>query len=272
MQELERGKGILSYDFAGAKVRAMNVEGKPWFVGNDLAGVLQYERVGDALSLHVAEEDKESLTYKAFGKNQKAGFRELWQGNDFSNKTIVNESGMYSLIFGSKMPEAKKFKYWVTSEVLPDIRKHGAYLTENTLDRVLGDPDFMIGLLQNLKKERSQKEKYEKQLVEQESQVLFANTITATESDIKVGALANMMQAHGTDIGQNRLFARMRDDGWLIKSGRDRNMPTQRAVKAKYLVVHTTVGTTKYGTYKENRVTMVTPKGQEYFVNRYTKK
>lgn len=269
MENIAQGNMILNYDFAGATVRAINIEGEPWFVGNDLAGVLQYTNSSKAMIDHVDVEDKKTLIYKDYNETLLSN---LWSGNDYRPKIIVNESGLYSLMISSKMPEAKKFKHWVTSEVLPDIRKHGAYLTENTLDRVLGDPDFMIGLLQNLKEERSQKERYEKQLVEQESQVLFANTITATESDIKVGALANMMQAHGTDIGQNRLFARMRDDGWLIKSGRDRNMPTQRAVKSKYLVVHTTVGTTKYGTYKENRVTMVTPKGQEYFVNKYTKK
>lgn len=139
---------IQAFDFEGKRVRAINLEGEPFFVGKDVAEVLGYSNTRDALSKHVDDEDKKILT------SQNATLENM------PNRGLqaVNESGLYSLILSSKLPAAKKFKHWVTSEVLPAIRKHGAYATPETIESILANPDNGIKLLQALKDERSQKE------------------------------------------------------------------------------------------------------------------
>ena len=111
------------FNFNGSEVRTLVIDDEPYFVGNDVAKILGYQRVGDALKQHIDSDERKTLTYKAFGDLVQS----LWKDNDFSNKTVITESGVYSLIFGSELPSAKKFKRWVTSEVLPAIRKTGAY-------------------------------------------------------------------------------------------------------------------------------------------------
>lgn len=118
-------------------------QGEPWFVGKDVAEVLKYKRTADALKVHVDEEDK--------------GVGEIQTPGGKQKMTVINESGLYALIFSSKMKKAKEFKHWVTSEVLPSIRKHGAYATEDVLDKVLDNPDFGIELLNALKDERKKR-------------------------------------------------------------------------------------------------------------------
>lgn len=111
------------FNFNGSEVRTLVIDDEPYFVGNDVARILGYQRVGDALKQHVDSDERQTLTYKAFGDLAQS----LWKDNDFSNKTVITESGVYSLIFGSELPNAKQFKHWVTHEVLPAIRKTGAY-------------------------------------------------------------------------------------------------------------------------------------------------
>ena len=133
------------------QVRALELDGNPYFLNADIARALGYSNVYDALRQHVDKEDRRTLDFKGFSQIA----RSLWNGeNDFSNKIVINESGVYSLIMGSKLKSAKRFKHWVTSEVLPSIRKHGAYATSDTIDRMIGDPDFGIRLLNELKSER----------------------------------------------------------------------------------------------------------------------
>lgn len=115
------------FSFEETQVRILTIDGEPWFVGNDVASVLGYKRSAKAIQDHVDEEDVETLEYKACPE---MGLAKLWSGNDFSDKKLVNESGLYSLILSSKLPAAKKFNRWVTSVVLPSIRKHGAYMTD----------------------------------------------------------------------------------------------------------------------------------------------
>lgn len=121
------------YNFKGQDVRTVTIDSEPYFVGNDVANILGYKRPGDAIKQHIDEEDRKTLTYKAFGDLEP----NLWQGSDFSNKTFITESGVYALIFGSELPQAKQFKRWVTSEVLPAIRKHGGYVSDESLAKRL---------------------------------------------------------------------------------------------------------------------------------------
>ncbi|MDD4805132.1 MAG: BRO family protein, partial [Candidatus Pacebacteria bacterium] len=149
---------FINQDFG--EVRGLEYQNQPWLVGKDVATILGYKSTANALKRHVDEDDK--LTH-CFGDSGQQ--REMY---------IINESGFYSLVFGSKLPTAKKFKHWVTSEVLPSIRKHGIYATEGTLDSMLNNPDFGIRLLTELKTEREQRKQLETQLQRQKPLIDFA--------------------------------------------------------------------------------------------------
>lgn len=138
-------------------VRVVQVDGESWFVGRDVADALGYTNTRDALSKHVGNEDKNTVAIR--------------DGKGNPNQTIINESGMYSLIFGSKLPQAKEFKRWVTHEILPSIRKHGAYLTDNVLEEALTSPDFLIQLATQLKTEKEARLKAEQKTIEQEKTI-----------------------------------------------------------------------------------------------------
>lgn len=141
-------------------VRTLCLDGDVCFIGKDVATILGYSNVNKAIQMHVDDEDKKVLDYKGFSHFGTT----LWSGNDFSNKTIINESGLYSLVLSSKLPNAKKFKRWVTSEVLPSIRKHGAYMTEQTIAKALASPDFLIQLANQLKAEQEKNKQLETQV------------------------------------------------------------------------------------------------------------
>lgn len=141
------------FDFNGGKVRAVMIDDEPFFVGRDVAKILGYKDLNRAVNQHVDREDRKSLSRKAWGD-----LVPLWEtANDWANKVMVSEAGVYSLIFNSKLPTAKKFKRWVTSEVLPSIRKSGAYFTPTTIDDLIADPDMFIELLTQLKQEQTKK-------------------------------------------------------------------------------------------------------------------
>lgn len=140
-------------------VRVIEVDSEPWFVGKDVAEALGYSNTTKAVQMHVDGEDKKTLDFKSFSQNGIG----LWEKNDYSDKVVINESGVYSLVFSSKLESAKKFKHWVTSEVLPSLRKHGVYATPVTLDNMIADPDFAIRLLTELKEERKRSKELEEQ-------------------------------------------------------------------------------------------------------------
>ena len=148
---------LTNFNFEGARIRTLTIGEEPYFVGKDVAVVLGYRDTADALKKHVDDEDKLTRQFADSGQR-----REM---------KVINESGLYSLILSSKLPTAKRFKRWVTSEVLPAIRKHGAYATEDTIDRILGDPDFGIRLLQDLKTEREIRKALEVQNAIQTQQI-----------------------------------------------------------------------------------------------------
>ena len=133
------------------EVRVVEVNNEPYFVGKDITEVLGYKNPSKAINDHCDEDNYKVLTYKALNETLLAS---LWNGNDYSNKVIINEFGVYELILGSKLPSAKAFRKWITSDVLPSIRKNGAYMTESTIERALAEPDFLIQLAQQLKEEK----------------------------------------------------------------------------------------------------------------------
>lgn len=183
--------------------------------------------------------------------------------------TIINESGLYSLILSSKLSTAKRFKRWVTNDVLPAIHKHGAYMTEETIEKAITSPDFLIKLATNLKEEKEKRLAAERQIEADRPKVTFANAVNVSKDGMLIGMLAKLLHQNGVDIGQKRLFQWMRDNGYLMKSGADRNMPTQKARELGLFKVKERAIDNPDGSVRRTRTTLVTGKGQEYFINKF---
>lgn len=181
--------------------------------------------------------------------------------------TIINESGLYSLILSSKLPNAKRFKRWVTSEVLPAIRKTGMYAKEELLE----NPDLAIQAFQQLKEEREKRKLLESKVEEQKPKVLFADSVESSESSILIGDLAKLIKQNGHDIGQNRLFEWLRTNDYLIKGGERKNMPTQKSMDMKLFEVKERTVNNPDGSIRVTKTTKVTGKGQIYFINLFLK-
>lgn len=237
------------------EVRTVVINDEPWFVGKDVAAALGYSNPRKALNDHVDDEDKGVTKCDTLG-----GAQEM---------TIINESGLYSLVLSSKLPTAKKFKRWVTSEVLPTIRKHGAYATEDTLEKMLASPDFGIKLLTELKSEQEKRKAAEATIEEQKPKVLFAQAVETSKTSILVIDLAKVIKQNGVDIGQNRLYSWLRNNGYLEKSGSSKNMPTQKSMNMKLFEIKEGHYIDGGGNNVTTRTTKVTGKGQVYFVNKF---
>lgn len=238
-------------------VRTLTINHEPWFVGKDVAEILGYAKPENAIANHVDEEDKTSTLIQGSGSNYK------------SKAIIINESGLYSLVLSSKLPSAKEFKRWITHEVIPAIRQHGAYMTPEVIQKSLQDPDFMIQILQNLKQVQERNRALEADNQRMRPKEIFADAVSVSKDGILVGALAKLIHQNGVEIGQKRLFQWLRDHGYLMKSGADKNMPTQRdrdmdLFKAKERTINNPDGSVRL-----TRTTLVTGKGQQYFVNKF---
>ena len=236
-------------------LRGVEIDGESWLVGKDVAERLGYKDTSDALKKHVDEEDKLTRRFADSGQN-----REMY---------VINESGLYSLVLGSKLPNAKKFKRWVTSEVLPAIRKHGGYLTAEKVEEALLNPDVLIRLATELKDEREARRALESKVAEDAPKVLFAQAVEQAENSILVGDLAKLIKQNGTDIGQKRLFERLRAEGYLGTRGENYNMPTQRAMEMQLFRISERTINNPDGSVRLTRTVKVTGKGQVYFINRY---
>lgn len=242
------------FEFKDIQVRTLLVNNEPFFVAKDVADVLGYTNSRKAVQDHVDEKDKGVTKCDTLGGKQ--------------NLTVINESGVYSLIFSSKLPAAKSFKRWVTTEVLPNIRKHGAHLTPDTIEKVLTDPDTIIQIATQLKEERAKRMQAEVVIEQQKPKVLFADAVEASDSSILIGQLAKLITQNGLRIGQNNLFKWLRDQGYLGRKGAHYNEPTQYAVERGWFeVVERTVPKSD-GSVRITRTTKVTGKGQIYFINK----
>lgn len=240
------------FNFHGQTVRTVTVNNETYFVGKDVADILGYSNSRDALSKHVDSDDKLTSQIATAGQNR--------------NQTIINESGLYSLILSSKLPQAKEFKRWVTSEVLPTIRKNGMFATDELLD----NPDFAIATLQKLKEEREAKRQLEAQIEADKPKVIFADAVSASKSSILIGELAKLLKQNGIDIGQNKLFQWLRLNGYLInRKGESWNQPTQRSMELGLFQLKKTNINHPDGHTTVNTTTKVTGKGQQYFVNKF---
>ena len=190
--------------------------------------------------------------------------------------TFITESGLYDVIIRSDSEKAKPFRKWVTSEVLPSIRKHGAYMTNETLEKALTSPDFLIQLATNLKEEKQkrieaeQKAEVAEQKIQQDApKVLFADAVSTSQRSCLVAELAKILQQNGVNIGQNRLFSWMRENGYLCQKGDYYNQPTQKAMKLGLFELKKTSITKPDGSVLVTTTTKVTGKGQIYFVEKF---
>lgn len=236
------------------EVRTVSIDGEPWFVGRDIALALGYSNTKDALAKHVDDDDK-----KMGSQNATPSIKDSLGRDQYP--VFINESGLYSLVLSSKLPTAKKFKRWVTSEVLPTIRKTGGYHVPQSPEEQMAQ-----GLLaaQKLLAEK------DKRIEEMRPKEIFADAVSVSKTDILIGDLAKLIKQNGRDIGQKRLFSWLREKGYLIKrKGLDWNMPTQRAMEMKLFRVKETVVTHADGHTTVSKTTKVTGKGQVYFVNKF---
>ena len=231
------------------KVRVLEIENEPWFVAKDVCDILELSNLSVALK-NLDEDERTKLNLGRQG-----------------NTNLINESGLYALVVRSRKPEAKKFRKWITSEVLPSIRKHGVYMTDNILNQVLDNPDFLIGLLTNLKEEKEKRQKLEKEKEENKPLVDFATRILDKGENILVREVAKIASDEGYSIGERRLYNKLREWGYVCKSSTE---ATQYAIDKGYMVVITRVIDTPYG-HKQVHTSLVTPRGQVNIVERLIK-
>jgi len=252
---MEENKMTLFTNEELGNVRALEIDGEPYFVGKDVANILGYQNGSRDINRHVDEEDRHKVM--------------LFDGNQDKETIIINESGLYSLILSSKLPKAKEFKHWITAEVLPVIRKTGGYVndTKQFVDYYFADCNTYgreaITLMLNETKRMAN------QLKAQAPKVLFAEAVEGSKTSIPVGDLAKLIKQNGVDIGQNRLFSWLRMNDYLIKSGDRKNMPTQKSMDLGLFEVKISTFYRPDGTVDIAKTPKVTGKGQTYLINKF---
>lgn len=233
-------------------IRTIQLDGEPWFVAADVCKALE---LSSTATRRLDDDEKGLRSMQTLGGNQ-----------DIS---IVNESGLYSLVLGSRKPEAKAFKRWITHEVIPAIRKHGAYMDTKTIEEVLLSPETIIKIATQLKEEKEKRVALEKENVELRPKAAYCDLLTSASNAVPIKELSVFLCKSGVMIGRNKLFALLRQDGYLCKDGASYNLPTQRALDAGYLIA-------KQSAYFVNRVpqlgrtTYVTAKGKAFFLKKYS--
>ena len=233
------------------EVRTIEENGAVLFCGSDVAKALGYSNPSKALSDHC-----KGVTKRYTPTN--SGTQEM---------SFIPESDLYRLVFSSKLPTAEKFTDWVTSEVLPTIRRHGMYATPDTVEKMLADPDTTIKLLETIKQERAARLALEAQAEADKPKIIFADAVSASHTSILVGDLAKLLRQNGVEIGQNRLFSFLREKGYLCSQGERYNLPTQRSMDRGWFQVKETTINQPNGSVRITRTVKVTGKGQQYFIN-----
>ena len=225
-------------------VRIILQDNEPWFVAKDVCDCLEIKNTTDAL--------------KRLDDDERARFNLGRQGET----NVINEYGLYSLVLSSRKPEAKEFKRWITHDVLPSLRKYGTYSMD--IPRTL--PDALKAYASEIEAHNQTKALLE----EQKPKVIFADAVSASDTDILIGDLAKLLSQNGYAVGQNRLFEQLRNDGFLIsRKGNSYNMPTQRAMEMGLFRIKETAITHSDGRVSLNKTPKVTGKGQQYFINRF---
>lgn len=248
---------IQQFDFRGASLRTLTDEaGEPWFVLKDCMSILDLGNPTETVKMFDDDEFSTTEVIDSIGRRQQA--------------YIISEPGLYRLVMRSRKPEAKEFQRWVTHEVLPQIRKTGGYIPTSESD---SDEDIMARAVlvarKTIERKNQQIASQQSRIVELEPKARFADAVAASDGTCLVGELAKMLRQNGMDIGQNRLFRLLQADGYLGKSGSNRNVPTQRAMDLGLFRIKETTVTHADGHTTVSRTPKVTGKGQRYFIDRY---
>ena len=242
------------FNFENKEVRTKSQNNEVWFCLKDVCSILEIKNHKDVVSR----------------LNQKGvDISDTLTNGGMQKVTFINESNLYKVIFQSRKQQAERFTEWVTSEVLPSLRKHGMYATEETIDKILSNPDFGIRLLSELKEEREKTKQLRSENDQLKPKALFADTVSASDTSILIGQLAKLLKQNGNDIGQNRLFKILRKDGYLGKSGENYNLPTQKSMNLKVMEIKERTVNNSDGSVRITKTPMITGKGQVYFVNKY---
>lgn len=229
------------------EIRTVNINGEPWFVGKDVAVALGYTNPQKAIRDHVLNEDR--MVNESFTVNG-------------TKVILINESGLYALIFGSKLESAQRFKHWVTNEVLPTIRKTGGYQVKAPQGKEL----LALAVLEAQKTIAAQNEEIQRMRPKE----IFADAVSTSHTSILIGDLAKLLKQNGVDTGQKRLFCWLGENGYLIRrQGSDWNMPTQKAMEMGLFEVKESTVNNPDGSVRINKTTKVTGKGQQYFINKF---
>ncbi|MCG0662343.1 phage antirepressor [Lactiplantibacillus plantarum] len=251
------------FNFEGMNVQTILIDGEPYLVGKDVATLLGYKNTKDALAKHINDEDKLKAQVATSGQKRLM--------------IMINESGLYDLIFDASRQghnqeirmRAKRFRHWVTSEVLPSIRKNGVYMTDEKAYDVTHNPNGLADLLMQAGEQLKQKNLVIKEL---QPKALFADAVATSDTSILVGELAKLLKQNGVNVGQNRLFTWLRDNGYLIAAKRtDRNMPTQRSLEHGWFEIKERSFANPDGSIRVTKTPKVTGKGQQYFINKFLK-
>ena len=243
---------LQTFNFQNLPVRTVQLNNQPYWVLKDVCDVLELttpSKVAERL-----EEDEVSQTHiiDALGRIQ--------------NTTVITESGLYAVILRSDKPNAKEFRRWITSEVLPAIRKTGVYLTDEKAYDITHNPQSLADLLMQAGEQLKQKEII---IQEMRPKALFADAVATADTSILIGDLAKLIKQNGHDIGQKRLFEWLRNHDYLIKSGNSKNMPTQKSMELKLFEVKERTINNPDGSVRITKTTKVTGHGQQYFINKF---
>ncbi len=261
---------VIPFDGQFGKVRAMNINGEAWFVAKDVAEALEYNNPNEAIQDHVDDDDRKCLSFKDNSKmllsNKFNGLRDaLWSNpHDFKDKWLINESGLISLVIGSKLPAARKFKHWITSEVIPSVLKHGVYMTPATLNEMMQHPESWNTMFQTLLAERKAKETALKQIEQDKPKVDFYNAVGCVSGTITLTDMSKLLQNAGIPMGVQKFTL------WLITNGylTQRKLPSQKSLNLGVLAMKEQVYSSNDHGMQCREYARVTGKGQQYFIKK----
>jgi anti-repressor protein len=248
------------FDFEDKRGRFAMVDGEPWFVGRDLAAVLEYNA-----------NTPMAVVFKCV-PNEWKGVYQIYTPGGNQELLCVSEQGLYFFLARSDKPKSLPFQKKIASEILPSIRKYGAYLTPQKIEEVLTNPDTIINLAQALKREQAKRKELAAKVESDCPKVLFADSVSASKTSILVGELAKLLRQNGVEVGQNRLFEILRNEGYLVRGGSGRNMPTQRAMERGLFEIKEITINRSDGGIDIKKTPKVTGRGQVFFVNKFLAK
>jgi anti-repressor protein len=250
------------FGFEDKRARFVMVDGEPWFVAKDVAKALEYGE-DSSVSVLFKGVPEEWVRVNPISVNLKDGREQV------RDMLCLSEQGLYFFLARSDKPKAIPFQKKIAGEILPSIRKYGAYMTPRKIEEILMNPDTIIGLAEALKREQAERGKLAARIEADYPKVLFADSVSASKTSILIGELAKLLRQNGVEVGQNRLFEILRGEGYLMRSGSGRNMPTQRAMELDLFEIREITINRSNGEIDIKRTPRVTGRGQVYFLNRF---